>query len=50
MLALSEWRIVFRIDGADPRRVLVTEVRSGYRARELSAHPLHLQFSEAAFS
>lgn len=45
VIALSEWRVAFHLDPADPRRVLVTEVRSGYRPRELEGHPLHRAFT-----
>ncbi|MBX3274502.1 MAG: tRNA (N6-threonylcarbamoyladenosine(37)-N6)-methyltransferase TrmO [Sandaracinaceae bacterium] len=50
VLALSEWRVAFVV--SDEARVLVQEVRSGYRPRERAAHPLHasfaLRFAEAA--
>ena len=50
VLALSEWRVEFVL--AAPKGVLVREVRSGFRARERAAHPLHAafcaRFAEAA--
>ena len=45
VIALSEWRVAFHLDAADARRVRVTEVRSGYRPRELDGHPLHRAFN-----
>lgn len=49
VLALSEWRVAFRIDPAEPRRVHVVEVRSGYRPSELAAHPVHDAFVQTIF-
>lgn len=43
VLALSEWRASFRVAG---KRVFVDEIRSGHRASELDAHPLHRAFVE----
>jgi tRNA-Thr(GGU) m(6)t(6)A37 methyltransferase TsaA len=42
VLAIGEWRIAFRLDPDE--RVSVSEVRSGYRARERADHPRHAQF------
>jgi tRNA-Thr(GGU) m(6)t(6)A37 methyltransferase TsaA len=44
VLALSEWRVVFRVEGRD---VEVLEVRTGYRPSELPTQPLHSAFEEA---
>lgn len=49
VLALSEWRVAFRLDAADPKRVHVVEVRTGYRPRELDGHPLHRALTDGAF-
>lgn len=45
VLALTEWRIAFTVEGA---RVSVSEVRSGYRQRDIDAHPLHVDFEAAS--
>ncbi|MCA9605669.1 MAG: tRNA (N6-threonylcarbamoyladenosine(37)-N6)-methyltransferase TrmO [Myxococcales bacterium] len=45
VLALSEWRVAFRLDG--DARVMVWTIRSGYRAKERPDHPLHAAFAEA---
>ena len=42
-LAIGEWRVAFTVEGP---RVTVLELHSGYRARERSAHPLHVAFDE----
>jgi tRNA-Thr(GGU) m(6)t(6)A37 methyltransferase TsaA len=47
VLALHEWRVAFSIDATDPHRVHVSEVRTGYRERELDAHPLHRGLTDA---
>lgn len=44
VLAIGEWRIAFRLDAEE--RVHVTELRSGYRARERGDHPRHARFVE----
>lgn len=44
VLALSEWRVAFRLAPGDV--VHVTEIRSGYRARERADHPLHADLTE----
>lgn len=49
VLALTEWRVAFHIDPLDPRRVHVTELRTGYRPRELDSHPLHRAFTDLSF-
>lgn len=49
VIAISEWRVAFHLDPADPRRVDVTEVRTGYRPRELASHPLHRALTNAKF-
>ncbi len=47
VLALHDWRIAFHV--APERRVIVTDVRTGYRERELSDHPLHRELTDASF-
>ena len=42
VLALGEWRVAFALPS--PQTVAVSEIRSGYRARERDAHPLHAEF------
>ena len=42
VLALSEWRMAFTVDG---ERVTVWEIRSGYRPSERAAHELHHSFT-----
>ncbi len=49
VLALHEWRVAFAFDREDPQRVHVHEVRSGYRPRELDAHPLHRELITTPF-
>lgn len=49
VIALSEWRVAFHLDAREPRRVHVTEVRTGYRPRELASHPLHRALENGAF-
>lgn len=49
VLALHEWRVAFAIDASDPHRVHVTDVRTGYRARELDDHPLHRDLTDGEF-
>jgi tRNA-Thr(GGU) m(6)t(6)A37 methyltransferase TsaA len=44
VLALSEWRVVYRVEGTS---VELLEVRSGYRPRQLADHPMHRAFLEA---
>lgn len=46
VLALSEWRVLFTVEGM---HVSVNGVRSGYRAKEMDAHPLHAEFEAARF-
>lgn len=47
VLAVQEWRVAFALDAQE--RVRVTEIRSGHRAKDRAAHPLHAAFSERAF-
>lgn len=57
MLAVKEWRALFEVDDGDPSgapRMTVTDILSGYRARDLAegtepVHELHRRFV-AAFS
>lgn len=44
VLALSEWRVAFRLD--EGARVTVHAIRSGYRAKERPDHPVHAAFAE----
>lgn len=49
VLALHDFRVAFHLDEREPRRVHVTEVRTGYRPSELDAHPLHRDLDAADF-
>jgi tRNA (adenine37-N6)-methyltransferase len=42
VLAVKEWRVRFRVE--EPRMIVVEELFSGYRRRELDAQPLHAAF------
>lgn len=44
VLALSEWRVAYRVDGT---HVEVLDVRTGYRPSQLDDHPLHRELVEA---
>jgi tRNA-Thr(GGU) m(6)t(6)A37 methyltransferase TsaA len=49
VLAVKEWRVVFRADEGPPKRILVERIMSGYRPRELAhgtepVHDLHRAF------
>ena len=46
VLALREWRFGFEVAGA---QVTITDVRSGYRPRELEEHPPHAAFAAERF-
>lgn len=47
VLALSEWRVAFHLE--PPRRVHITEIRSGYRPSEIDGHPLHRALADEIF-